>query len=167
MNTRKNSTDKDTPDTDFASLTGTIRESAHQIWLAGLGAFAKAQAEGGKVFETLVREGQTMQRRTQAAAEEGLQEAASRFGSLAAGAGSRASGQWGRLETLFEDRVATALGKLGLPSAQELAALRERVDELEMQVRVLARSRQPAAKARPAAARKTVRKPAARAGRGA
>ena len=48
-------------ETDAPPLTNTIRESAQQIWLAGLGAFAKAQAEGGKVFEALVREGQTMQ----------------------------------------------------------------------------------------------------------
>ena len=38
-------------------LVQTVRDSAQQIWLAGLGAFSKAQEEGGKVFETLVKEG--------------------------------------------------------------------------------------------------------------
>ena len=38
-------------------LSSAVRESAQQIWQAGLGAFAKAQGEGGKVFESLVREG--------------------------------------------------------------------------------------------------------------
>ncbi len=160
-------TSSSTTETDISGLTGTIRESAQQIWLAGLGAFAKAQAEGGKVFEALVREGQTMQRKTQTAAEEGLQEASSRMSSLASDVGSRAAGQWGRLETLFEDRVATALGKLGMPTAQELASLRARIDELSAQVQALGARRsspmrKPAAAktaARPAA-RKTVRKPA-------
>lgn len=163
-------------ETDAPPLTNTIRESAQQIWLAGLGAFAKAQAEGGKVFEALVREGQTMQRKTQTAAEEGLQEASSRMSSLASDVGTRAAGQWGRLETLFEDRVATALGKLGMPTAHELATLRARIDELSAQVQALGAapvsrrspSRKPVAAkaaARSAArksARKSVRQPAAR-----
>ena len=51
-------------------LATTIKDSTQQIWLAGLGAFAKAQQEGGKVFEALVREGQTLQRKGQNAAEE-------------------------------------------------------------------------------------------------
>ena len=53
-----------------AQLSGTVKESAQQIWLAGLGAFAKAQEEGGKVFEALVKEGTSIQRKTQSAAEE-------------------------------------------------------------------------------------------------
>lgn len=37
----------------------TVKDSAQQIWLAGLGAFVKAQAEGMKAFNTLVKEGET------------------------------------------------------------------------------------------------------------
>src|SRR4051812_16920048 len=65
------------------ALTGTVKESASQIWLAGLGAFAKAQEEGGKVFEALVREGTSIQRKTQAAAEEKISEATNRMASMA------------------------------------------------------------------------------------
>ena len=49
-----------------AQLSSTVKDSAQQIWLAGLGAFSKAQEEGGKVFEALVKEGMTIQRKTQA-----------------------------------------------------------------------------------------------------
>ena len=59
-------------------LPRMARESAQQVWLAGLGAFAKAQQEGGKVFEALVREGQALQRKTQDAA--GVIEAISSLG---------------------------------------------------------------------------------------
>ena len=62
-----------------AQLSGTVKESAQQIWLAGLGAFAKAQEEGGKVFEALVKEGTSIQRKTQAAAEEKISEATNRM----------------------------------------------------------------------------------------
>ena len=55
-------------------LAMMIRESANQIWLAGLGAFSKAQQEGGKKFEALVAEGERVQERIKAAADERLAE---------------------------------------------------------------------------------------------
>ena len=51
-------------------LAQTVRESAHQIWLAGLGAYSKAQEEGNKVFDALVKEGETIQKKTRKAADE-------------------------------------------------------------------------------------------------
>ena len=36
------------------ALASSVRESAQQIWLAGMGAFAKAQAEGKQRFEALI-----------------------------------------------------------------------------------------------------------------
>jgi poly(hydroxyalkanoate) granule-associated protein len=93
-------------------LAGTVKESASQIWLAGLGAFAKAQEEGGKVFDTLVKEGLAIQRKTQAAAEEKLSEATNRMASMATDISSKASGQWDKLENIFEERVAKALDEL-------------------------------------------------------
>ena len=111
-------------------LSDAVKESAQQIWLAGLGAFSKAQAEGGKVFEALVKEGVNMQRKTQTVAEEKITEAAQRMTSAATEMGSRAAGQWDKLETIFEDRVAKALGRLGIPTARDLQALNERIDAL-------------------------------------
>ena len=113
-----------------AQLSSTVKESAQQIWLAGLGAFSKAQEEGGKVFEALVKEGLTIQRKTQAVAEEKITEATSRVTTMASDIGSKAQGQWDKLENIFEDRVAKALAKLGVPSARDLDALSARVDAL-------------------------------------
>jgi hypothetical protein len=64
-------------------LAGAIKDSAQQIWLAGLGAFSKAQEEGGKAFESLVKEGLSIQRKTQAVAEERISEASSRMSNMA------------------------------------------------------------------------------------
>ena len=113
-----------------AQLSSTVKDSAQQIWLAGLGAFSKAQEEGGKVFEALVKEGMTIQRKTQAVAEEKITEATSRVTTMASDIGSKAQGQWDKLENIFEDRVAKALAKLGVPSARDLEALSARVDAL-------------------------------------
>lgn len=119
------------PSSGTADLRQTVQDSAQQIWLAGLGAFAKAQAEGGKVFDTLVREGSALQQRTQSGASERLAEAAERMNAVASEFGQRAAGQWGKLEGLFEERVARALGALGVPTAAEVQALQDRVAALE------------------------------------
>lgn len=121
-----------------------FKDSASQIWQAGLGAFAKAQEEGGKVFEALVREGQAFQRKTQSATEEKLAEAAERMASMAGDIQQRATGQWGKLEGIFEERVAQALKRLGVPSDKDLQALADRIEHLE---RALARAKAPARRA--------------------
>ena len=110
---------------------GAVSESAQQIWQAGLGAFTRAQMEGSKTFEALVREGVEIQRKTQEAAEQKISEATHRISDFATQLSTGASGQWGRLSSIFEDRVARALETLGIPTATEMAALASRVEALE------------------------------------
>ena len=126
-----------TPHSAAAHLSGSVKDSAQQIWQAGLGAFAKAQAEGTKAFEALVKEGTAIQRKTQAVAEEKISEATSRMTSMAADISTRASGQWDKLENIFEERVAKALNKLGVPSAKDVNVLIARIDELNRNVQKL------------------------------
>jgi poly(hydroxyalkanoate) granule-associated protein len=133
--TRKSGATKAGTTTASASpLSGAIKDSAQQIWLAGLGAFSKAQAEGGKAFDTLVKEGLSIQRKTQSVAEERINEATQRMTNMASDIGSKAAGQWDKLENIFEDRVAKALGKLGVPTARDVEALIERIDALSAAV---------------------------------
>lgn len=125
----------------------SVKDSAQQIWQVGLGAIAKAQAEGSKALESLVKEGTSIQRKTQAAAEEKISEATSRMTAMAGDISNKASGQWDKLENIFEDRVAKALNKLGVPSAKDVNALIARIDELNASVRQLtAKAAKPAAK---------------------
>jgi poly(hydroxyalkanoate) granule-associated protein len=114
-----------------SQLAQTVKDSAHQIWLAGLGAFAKAQGEGGKVFETLIKEGVSLQKKTQAVAEERLGDVAGKMTAMAGEVGTKANAQWDKLESIFEERTARAMGRLGVPSAKDLSALVERVAALE------------------------------------
>ena len=152
-------------------LSGAVKESAQQIWLAGLGAFSKAQEEGGKVFETLVKEGLSIQRKTQAVAEEKISEATNKMATMATDIQSKAGHQWDKLETIFEDRVAKALNKLGVPSAKDVDALIARIDELNRNVQKMSgkapaaktatkAAAKPAAKKAPAAKRPAARKSA-------
>ena len=90
--------------------------ASKDIWLAGLGAMAQAQA----------------------AAQEQINEAAAHFNQmtqgLSAGLVQPMAVKVDRLEHLFEDRVARALKSLGLPTAHEVADLQERVAALEAAV---------------------------------
>lgn len=133
---------------------------ASNIWLAGLGALAgaqaNAQAEGTKAFEALVKQGLDMQARAQAAAKEQWAEAAQRMGVMSVEA-SGAVGSWDRLGGIFEGRVARALASLGMPAASEMAGLKARVAALEQALEAL-QGQAPAAPTAPArrkAARKT------------
>jgi poly(hydroxyalkanoate) granule-associated protein len=122
-------------DESAADKPDRIKDSAQQIWLAGLGAFAKMQQEGSKAFEALVKDGMGVQKKTQQAAEETLSQAQARMAGFASEFGTKAAGGWGKLESIFEERVARALEKLGMPSAQEVAALQARVEALEAQLK--------------------------------
>jgi poly(hydroxyalkanoate) granule-associated protein len=102
-----------------SQLAVKVRESANQIWLAGLGAFAKAQQEGAKMFEALVVEGERFQERTKTAADERIAEMR-----------TKATGTWDKLEQVFEDRVARALHSLSVPSRKDVDVLSRRVAEL-------------------------------------
>lgn len=121
------------PDSDAASAAdnahphANLRDSARQIWMAGLSAFAKAQAGGNKVFEALMKEGETLQSQTRQAAREQVDEIA-----------ARASGTWDKLEQVFETRVARALHSLGVPTHDDIDRLSRRVAELSSLVEGLA-----------------------------
>lgn len=120
-----------------ANLANTVRDSAQQIWLAGLGAFGKAQTEGGKVFEALVKEGKSLEGTTRKLAESKLAGLSESFGRKTEAASAKATATWDKLEQVFEDRVARALGKLGVPSSKDVEALAKRVEQLTASVRTL------------------------------
>ena len=147
------------------ALAQSIKESAQQIWLAGMGAFAKAQAEGKQRFEALVQEGANLQKKTQAAAEERFNEVTNRMTSLADDAASRAGKQWDRLESIFEERTAKAMKKLGVPSSKDVEALMARIDALSAQVASSAKSAAKKTASRPGAKTATKKTGAKRAAR--
>jgi poly(hydroxyalkanoate) granule-associated protein len=129
----------------------TVRDSAQQIWLAGLGAFAKAQAEGSKVFDALVKEGRSIHSRTREAAESKVSEMSSTLGKMAAKATNQATGGWDKLEHVFEERVARALNRIGVPTNKDINNLAKRVEELTASVQKMTRT--PAKPAKKAAKR--------------
>ena len=123
-----------------SALASSVKESAQQIWLAGMGAFAKAQAEGRQVFDALVKEGSALQKKTQSAAEERFGEVSNKMTSMADDVTAKAGKQWDKLESIFEERTAKAMKKLGVPSSKDVEALTARIDALSAQIAGRARS---------------------------
>ncbi len=101
--------------------------SANQIWLAGLGAFSKAQKEGANMFETLVAEGEKFQERTKGAANERLAEVR-----------EKATETWNKLDKVFEDRVGRALHALNVPTRKDIDHLSRRVHDLTTMTKKMA-----------------------------
>jgi poly(hydroxyalkanoate) granule-associated protein len=102
-----------------SQVVAEIRESANQIWLAGLGAFARAREEGMKTFDALVKEGEAVQDRAKKAADNQIEEVR-----------AKATGTWEKLEKVFEDRVERALHSLSVPTSKDIDSLSRRVADL-------------------------------------
>ena len=140
-------------------LAQAVLDSSHQIWLAGVGAFMRARQEGTKAFETLVQQGEKLEQRTKMAAAETAGAATAKAKEMQQMAG----GTWDKLEQVFEDRVARALGKLGVYTQNDVQKLADRVEALSTAVNDLlkASGAGPPARAKKTVARKKPAKPKA------
>jgi poly(hydroxyalkanoate) granule-associated protein len=127
---------------DDMELASAVLSSAQQIWQAGLGAYAKAQEEGGHTFARLVEEGTALQQRGRGKAED------------SASGAEGAAGSWDKLEQIFEERVQRALGSIGAPTRNDIQELNARIEQLTRAVEKLSGAK---------AVAKAVAKPAAKA----
>ena len=140
--------------TQAEQLSKRLGESAQQVWLAGVGAFGRAQAEGTKLFDALVKEGLNLEQSTRKLAGGGVDAVRDAVETKVGAARERATDTWDRLEKVFEDRVQRALRRLEVPSRDDLSALIERVDALNAELRLLRNGKAPAAKKPAKAAKK-------------
>ena len=148
------------------NLAAPVVESAREIWLAGLGAYSVAQAESGKLieqgnklFEKLVSEGNKLEKKTRSVAESAVGDIKGGVETKVDAVRKQAVDNWDKLENIFEDRVARVLGRLGVPSADDVNRLSERVQKLSRQVTALSNtSKAKVAKPAKAAAKKKTTK---------
>ena len=131
-------------------MSRSLRDSAQQIWMAGVGAFTRAQGEGSKLFEALVKEGMNIEQHTRKLAGGRVDAVRDAVEDRVGVVRERASDTWDRLEKVFEDRVQRALVKLGVPGRDDLAALADRVDALTAELRRVGPARRTTTSAAPA-----------------
>ncbi len=139
---------------DDRDLAGELRKSAQNIWLAGLGALAAAEEEGGRLFRSLVERGESFEARGRQQARETAEKA----GEAGARARARAESAWEKLETGVEDRLAAALQRFGVPTRQEIEQLSKRVEQLTATVDRVARGGKAARRTAATGARTTAKK---------
>lgn len=147
---------------DAERLSRSLSESAQQIWLAGVGAFSRAQAEGTKLFEALVKEGMGLEQTVRKFAGGRADVVRDAVESRVDQARERATDTWDKLEKVFEDRVQRALVKLGVPSREDLNDLSARVETLTEELRRQGGKPAAARKAPAKAAKKSAKAPARR-----
>jgi len=138
-----------------STLQSKTLDSMNQIWLAGLGAVSKAQRGAPQLLQELIAEGTRMHAKTRGAAEKAMQgivdNVRSTINTSLGDMRGQASDALEGLEKIFQTRVHRALTQIGVPSAEDIAALSERVDALNASVQKLAQARKARGARRPGA----------------
>ncbi|MFD2228548.1 phasin family protein [Alkalimarinus sediminis] len=116
---------------DENQLSNKIKDSARQIWLAGLGAYNKAEEDAGKIFDKLVKEGEEIEHMTRGVVEKRIKVVED----TVEGVKEKANGTIGKLESVFDQRVSKALQKMGIPTRAEIKALEAQIEELKKQLK--------------------------------
>ena len=106
-----------------------LKDSANKVWLAGLGALASVGEEGGKLFDQLVKKGESFEPKVMSQVE----KAKDKF-EVAKGKAEKA---WTKLEGSIDDRVTAAIHRIGVPTRDEIKELSKRVAELTSKVEEL------------------------------
>ncbi len=99
-----------------------VKDSAQKIFMAGLGALTMVGEEGSKLFNKLVERGESY--------ESDKDSAMGKAKQTMDDAKAKAEDVWSRFEGAFNDKVAAALQKLGVPTRDEINSLTQRVDAL-------------------------------------
>lgn len=119
------------------NFSADVRKYAHQIWLAGLGAYAKAGKDGLEYFRTLVAEGEELEEQGRGLISDRMQSVTSRVDSLKERWEARTGTRFNKVEDVFDERVASALGRMGIPSKKDIDVLSAKLDNLSVALNTL------------------------------
>ncbi|HEV3458020.1 MAG TPA: phasin family protein [Thermoanaerobaculia bacterium] len=131
-----------------STIQDDVKETAHRIWLAGLGALAAAEEEGTKLFSRLVDRGRDVESRGKVEVDKVVDQATK----VVDKAKSKAGSTWEDLGSKVDETITSALHRLGVPTREEIRNLTQRVEELNSKVELL---RPRVTHAAPAGAEKT------------
>ena len=118
---------------DYSELASKVKDSAHLIWLAGLGAYIKAGKEGIKLFDNLVHDGKELDEFTRKKAVQ-VKEKANELTESAAD-------EFKKIEDDFDKRVSETLSRIGLAGKdveeQDMKELSNQITELSKAIEAL------------------------------
>ncbi len=103
-------------------LVPQAKDSARNVWLAGVGALSMAEEEGGKMFETLVKKGAAYETKNRKRLETMVTNVKDMRGDVSA--------VFGKVVSPVNSAMEKAMHQLGVPTRKEIATLTKRVEEL-------------------------------------
>lgn len=133
---------------DKVGLFSDVKGYARKIYLAGLGAYAKAGVEGAEYFRELVKSGEGLESKGKKLVDDQVEAANSQFDSVKNTVNNNVSSVKGKVEVqidkiekAFDTRVAAALNRIGIPSKQDVETLSAKLDELSALLEHVARTK--------------------------
>lgn len=120
---------QDTKETTKGVLA-EVKQYTRKAWLAGLGAYARAGQEGYDYFKELVKTGETVEKDGKKLVNKKMNAVNERVDDLKSDAVQAVEGRLEHIENAFDQRVARALNRLGMPSRHDLDALSVRLEQL-------------------------------------
>lgn len=119
---------------DRKNAARAVAESAHQIWLAGLGAFAKAQAEGSRLFDQLIEDGTELEKQTRKYTTDKLGELRGRMEQTVERVRNSSQASMARIQAVVDERIAKAVQRMAVPTREDFAELARKVGEINRSV---------------------------------
>jgi len=147
MPTRKTTQGRTTRKAGAGKTGERVKDSANKIWLAGLGAFAMAEEEGGKLFKNLVAKGKDFEEvgreqltKAREKVEELAESAKEKLESATGEVRGKAGEAWEKVEEGWDDRMSRAMHRLGVPTRDEISRLTRRIEDLTQLVQQQAKT---------------------------
>ncbi len=138
-------------------LQNDIMDSAHKVWLAGLGAVAMAEGEGAKFFSDLVEKGKNIEHRGRKQTKERMEQAKERMQQAKGtvlGMKTVAESYWETFGRTIDEKVTSAIHRLGVPTKEEIETLTKKVEDLTVSIDKLRTKEAASARARATTAKK-------------
>lgn len=104
-----------------------FRKYTQQIWLAGLGAFSRAEEEGSKLFDSLVKMGEELESKTSEIADQTVEKVSEK-------AKESVVDTKDKVEKLIDHSVNHALNRIGLVTVKDIQSLETLVLQLHSKV---------------------------------
>ena len=111
-----------------------FRTYTKQIWLAGLGAFSRAEEEGNRLFDSLVKVGEELEAKTAELADHTVERTVGKVEEVKEIVSERVNDTREKVERALDERVNLAIAKIGLTSQNDINYLIEIIERLEIKV---------------------------------
>lgn len=116
-----------------ATTLSEVKLYARKIWLAGLGAYAKAGHEGSEYVKELIKTGEGVELKGKKLVDEKIEAANSEIDTVKGevkGIKGKIEVQFDKVEKAFDRRVGSALNRFGIASKHDVETLSAKLDGL-------------------------------------